>query len=51
MEPGLCCCRGTTVLTVLSDATLLFFSEVQKSMTNKKVNQKKEEEVEVKIKK
>lgn len=30
MEPVLCCCRGTTVKTVLCDVTLLFFLEVQK---------------------
>lgn len=45
MEPASSCCGGTTVQTVLCDATLLFFSEVQKSMTNE-VNQKKDEEVE-----
>lgn len=44
MEPVLCCCRGTTAQTVLCDATLLFFSEVQ--MTNKEGEPKKKEEVE-----
>lgn len=51
MESVECCWGGRTVQTVLCDATLLFFLEVQKSMTNE-VNQKKEEEVEeLKIKK